>query len=332
MRILAALGDAKERQRIAAFLTAAHHDVVENASPSAALADAAFDVAFVEVGHVGHARHAPHRIYVIAVVPVHAASSDYWAAYMAGADDVMRATAPRDEILGRANALARIRTWAGPPLTLAQRLAALPLWTRIEDIVAAELGQLVGEPFAVSCSTAPADLEIAVASTVTLALTSEQIMIRLGFTLDPTSAAALQATLLGGDTAPEAIADAMRELANTAAGAIARSAVCSGTELTIGLPSNSAVVASSAFPAARPWTLRTASGTTLACVAFAGSSAPKVVHARDLREGMVLARDVRNAMGVLVAPAGTNITRTTVEQLSRILGAAANLEINEIAA
>jgi hypothetical protein len=47
---------------------------------------------------------------------------------------------------------------------------------------------------------------------------------------------------------------------------------------------------------------------------------------------MVLARDVRNAMGVLIAPAGTNITRTTVEQLARLLGAAASLEVNEIAA
>jgi hypothetical protein len=47
---------------------------------------------------------------------------------------------------------------------------------------------------------------------------------------------------------------------------------------------------------------------------------------------MVLARDVRNAMGMLIAPAGTNITRTTVEQLSRLLGATANLEVTEIAA
>ncbi|MGE0398441.1 MAG: hypothetical protein AB7T06_17175 [Kofleriaceae bacterium] len=330
MKVLAAISDAKERKRIAAVLVAANHEVVEAATATAAanMYDG-FDIAFVDVGQVGRARACPHRVYVIAVVSPSCPSSDYWAAYNAGADDVMRVTAPKDEVVGRAGALARIRTWACPQRTVTQRLATLPMWKDIDQIVAAELGELIGEPFAADAETCAAVVH---ASSIPLTLTAEQIQIRIGLGIDEATASSLQSTLLGGDTSGEAIADAMRELANTAGGAIKRMALDGGVEFSIGLPSNTNILVLDDQPRHRAWTLRSASGVSFVCVAIATSSAPRVVPARELREGMVLARDVRNAMGVLIAPAGTNITRTTVEQLSRLLGETASLEVNEIAA
>jgi hypothetical protein len=316
MKILAAISDAKERKRIAAFLAAVPHEVVETTAVAAGVLEGGFDVAFVDAGSVGRSRMVTPRIFVIAVVSATAPSSDYWTAYSAGADDVMRVNAPKDEIIGRAGSLARIRSWAAPAPTVTQKLATFPMWKQIDQIVGAELGELIGEPFT-------PDLEmfstVVQASSIPLTLTTEQIQIRIGLGIDFASMGALQSTLLGGDTSPDAIADAMRELANTAGGAIKRTALDSGVEFTIGLPSNANILAHEGKPVHRAWTLRSASGVSFVCVAIATSNAPKVVPTRDLREGMVLARDVRNAMGVLIAPAGTNMTRTTCEQLARIL-------------
>jgi hypothetical protein len=327
MKVLAAISDAKERKRIAAFLAAAHHEVVEAATMAAAALDNGYDIAFVDMGGVGRVRMVSPRIYVIAVVSATAGSSDYWTAYNAGADDVMRITASKDELVGRAGSLARIRSWAAPKATVSQKLATIPMWKEIEQIVGTELGELIGESFTPDLAGLCAVVQ---ASSIPLTLTTEQIQIRIGLGIDCETMGALQATLLGGDTSPEAVADAMRELANTAGGAIKRKALDTGVEFTIGLPSNANILATG--EPARAWTLRSASGVSFVCVAIATSNEPKVVATRDLKEGMVLARDVRNSMGVLIAPAGTNITRTTVEQLSRLLGATANLEVNEIAA
>jgi DNA-binding response OmpR family regulator len=329
MKILAAISDAKERKRIAAYLVAANHEVVEAATTAAAapMYDQV-DIAFVEVGGIGRARAVPRRVYVIGVVTPTAPSSDIWAAYNAGADDVMRINAPKDEILGRAGALARIRTWACPSPTVTQKLATLATWKQIDQIVGNELGELIGEPFTPDAATSAAVVQ---ASSIPLTLTSEQIQIRIGLGIEGSTMEALQATLLGGDTSADALADAMRELANTAGGAIKRAALDTGVEFTIGLPTN-AQVSTRHENHSRAWTLRSASGVSFVCVAIATSNAPKLVSAKELKEGMVLSRDVRNAMGVLIAPAGTNITRTTVEQLSRILGDMASLEVNEIAA
>jgi DNA-binding response OmpR family regulator len=331
MKVLAAISDAKERKRIAAVLVAAHHEVVEAATAVAAagMLQGAFDIALVDVGLVGRARAAPNRVYVIAVVSATAASSDYWTAYNTGADDVMRITATKDELGGRVAALARIRTWAAPRRSVTQRIASLSIWSNVVDVVAGSLGELIGEPFVLDAGSGRL---VESASSIPLTLTTEEIQLRIGLGIDLETMAALQATLLGGDTSPDAVADAMREIANTAAGGIKRAGLDNGVEFTIGLPSNTNILACEATTAHRSWTLRSASGVSFTCVAIALSNAPKLIATRDLREGMVLARDVRNAMGVLIAPAGTNITRTTVEQLGRLLGATANLEVNEMAA
>jgi hypothetical protein len=203
------------------------------------------------------------------------------------------------------------------------------MWNQLHEIVGAELGELIGESFTPATQ---APREVVQTSAIPLTLTAEHLQLRIGLGIDGCTMGALQSTLLGGDTSTEAMADAMREIANTAGGAVKRAALAAGVEFSIGLPSNTNLVACEGRAHHRAWTLRAPSGVELACVVIASSTAPKVVATRDLREGMVLARDVRNAMGTLIAPAGTNLTRTTVEQLSRILGAAASLEVTEIAA
>jgi len=265
------------------------------------------------------------------VVPAIASNNDYWTAFGAGADDVMRVNGPKDEILGRANAPARIRSWALPAPPLGARLAKYPLWEKLEQIVGAELGEMLTTQMSIGSYAAG---ETLAAAELPLTLPDEQIHIRIGFGVDAGSLAILQQTLLGGDTSIEGAADALREMANVAGGAIKRAALKQGIELTIGLPTSRNVMGDPGER--RAWNLDGLSGISagmrVACVAIASASQPKMVVTKDLREGMVIARDVRNQMGMLIVPAGTNLTRTTVEQLGRLLDATATLEVTDVAA
>jgi len=331
MRVLCAVADAKERARIIAVI-GSHHEVVEAATSAIAarLWDQGFEVAIVDAVLVARARQVPERIYLVAVVKENPTSTDYQHAYGAGADDVMRSGAPRDEIAGRTAALARIRAWTAPAATIASRLEKFEMWSRLDAIVAGEIGELLGLP--VKPSATPSG-QLVMAAELPLTLTSEKIQLRLGFGIDEVTLVMLQAGLLAGDTSPEAAADALREIANTAGGVLKRVAMAAGLELTIGLPVNKSLAANDQVAGEhRAWTLEAATGMQLACTATAIASVPKIVGARDLKEGMVLATDVRNPNGVLIAPAGTNLTTTTVEQLARLLGAHATVEVNEIAA
>ncbi|HEY4056014.1 MAG TPA: hypothetical protein VGM39_05370 [Kofleriaceae bacterium] len=329
MKLLVAIGDARERKRIVALLVAASHEVTESVIAPVGAGLMGIDVAFVDAAMVGKLRAAPQRIYLIAVVGVASPPSEYASAFTAGADDAMRINAPKEEVCGRAGALARINSWACPPRTVTQRLATIPVWDTIDQIVSTEIGELFGE----AVSLEPAETtDVVETSVIPLTLPSQQLQIRIGLGIDVSTLGTLQSTLLGGDTSQSAIADAMREFANTAGGALKRAAFGAGVEFTIGLPSNGNVIAQGASRSQRTWKLRAASGVTFTCIAIASSSAPKVLTIRDLREGMVVARDVHNAVGVLVVPAGTSLTRNTVDQLGRILGAAANVEVNDAAA
>ncbi|HEY4056535.1 MAG TPA: hypothetical protein VGM39_07990 [Kofleriaceae bacterium] len=64
-------------------------------------------------------------------------------------------------------------------------------------------------------------------------------------------------------------------------------------------------------------------------VVVISASDPRAVSAKDLREGMVLARDVLNPMGVLLVPSGVHVTRTTAEQINRLLGPTASIEVTD---
>ncbi len=63
--------------------------------------------------------------------------------------------------------------------------------------------------------------------------------------------------------------------------------------------------------------------------AIALSCQPRPVARVALREGMVLASDVRNAGGTLLVSAGTYLTATTVERLGRFLEPDVCIDVTE---
>ena len=194
----------------------------------------------------------------------------------------------------------------------------------------ASAGELVGMPLEPVASE-PATIHAA--SEIAVTYSASQLQIRIGIGVDCASAGELQNGLLGGDLSEAALADALRELANTAAGGFARGALACNAQLTIGMPSNRDLVSGAASHEGRAFRLVAPGGSlVLHCVAIVSECAPKLVVASELREGMVLARDVMNSNGLLTVPAGTALTRATVQQLGRVLGAIGSYEVNEAAA
>ncbi|HEY4056534.1 MAG TPA: hypothetical protein VGM39_07985 [Kofleriaceae bacterium] len=103
-------------------------------------------------------------------------------------------------------------------------------------------------------SPAPVTSPTAIVATgaIPLTLVAERLIVRVGLGVDAATRTRIQTDLLGNDASAPALADAMREMANIAGGAIRRSAFESGLTFTRGLPSNETLFAPHTPPAHGP--------------------------------------------------------------------------------
>lgn len=314
MRVLIGTAEVGERKRLLAVL-GAKFDVCEAASPAALATQLAAGpaIAIVDAAQIKVVKQAAcDRIYVIALVAAQPSPTQFWLAYTNGADDVIRTGACKEELFGRVEARERLRGWASQSIASEDPLAKLVAWQKLEEIVTTELSSLLGVEFASSATNS----NVVAAAELPLVCAAHRVELTLGIGIDAASKPTFQNLALGGDTSTEALADALRELANTAAGAVKRAALLDGAELTIGLPRNANPFAQ---PSGRRWTAASAD-LSIACLAVSASSAPSRVVGRHLREGMVLTRDVQNSNGTLLASAGTYLTRNMAERLGQLLG------------
>jgi hypothetical protein len=317
VKVLVAATDLGERQRIAKAL--AKECTVTSAASASAAAQAATaerpEIAIVESAWVSTFRKMiGDQMYVAALLSAKPSPTDFWAAYAAGADDVLRSFACAEEIAGRLTTVRRLRKLV--PATVSSKLAKVRVWDALESIVTSELGSLLGASLEPAAATSDPVVE---AGGIDLTLSAESVVVHLALGIDATTGSQLQQTLLGGDARAEALQDALREMANTAAGAVKRAALDDGVAFTIGLPTNDHTIPAAKSRRQRRWACR-GDGLVITCVATADSNQPAQVMATELKEGMVLARDVVNATGMLLVAAGTYITRTTAEQLARLVG------------
>jgi hypothetical protein len=314
MRVLIGTSEAAERKRLVALL-GSKFDASEAATPAALATQLAAGpaVAVVDAAQIKVVKQAAcERVYVIALVPAQPTSTQFWLAYTNGADDVLRTGACKEEVFGRIEARERLRSWAALPATSDDPFTKLVSWQKLEEIVTTELSSLLGVEFA----SAPSNGNVVAAAELPLVCASHKIELTLGIGIDAASKTMFQNLALGGDTSAEALADGMRELANTAAGAVKRTVMLDGIEFTIGLPRNANPFAQQT---GRRWNAAHAD-LAIACIAVSAASAPSRVLGRQLREGMVLTRDVLNVSGTLLAPGGTYLTRNMAERLGQLLG------------
>jgi len=111
-----------------------------------------------------------------------------------------------------------------------------------------------------------------------------------------------------------------------AGGALKRAALAENVSLTTGIPSTEKFAVPSGASAC--WSLLSSTGECrLAVVGEARQRTNERVAASLLSEGMILAHDVRNEGGILLAPAGSRLTSTSAAKLAKLLGARFFLEV-----
>jgi DNA-binding response OmpR family regulator len=338
--VLVAHSSAPDRKRLSATLTAKGHTVIEAptlASVQARVQSDAPDVLLLDwsmldttgtraIGFLRDPSNDQRRVYVIAM-SARASADDFRAADKAGVDDFLRVPVLPEELLMRVRAPERIATWANAATRnhCSQALSKIRAWNELETLIGQEMSEMFGCDLVTDDYSAS---QIVHAGHIAISIVYDRVQIRLALGTDALGTQALVAHLLGGDSRPEAVADALRELANVAAGAFKRAALADGANVAISIPSNQNLFQTGE---GRRWTLRGNNSVSLACVSVAQSIPPKRVPANKLEEGMVVIRDIRSAAGALLLPAGTSLTATTAQRLAGMLGNTGIVEVSDLA-
>ncbi len=273
------------------------------------------------------------QAYMIALLDSAPSGKEIASVIDAGVNDFLRRPVVDAEFLERLKAPGRLIRWANSlarpavfDLSAPVDVSRLQAWKDLGSLVADDLSQIAGQPFAV-CKGWPKHFSNNLRSaTIPMSLAGDQLEVRLSIVVDTAALAWVRETLLGDAQAnDEATDDALRELSNTAGGAIKRAALSENVALTTGLPRTDG----SSPPSEQPsWTLTLeGSNTCLAVVGEIRKRENQRLAASLLAEGMVVAHDVRNEGGILLVPAGSRLTGTTAAKLAKMLGPRFFLEV-----
>jgi CheY-like chemotaxis protein len=342
MKVLLLEDVRSEREISARLLTAARHEVAVAADSKEAfeaLRAHKVDVVVLDLGFAGgkglevlksiRSQESTGHVYIIAQGGKSFAT-DIHAAFLAGADDFLRKPITREELLLRVEGPTRILKWAKPvsgtggvvhDLDTAFDPTSMRTWREAATLLSTELGDMVGQAVAVDADQArPA---WAIGAAIPLSFVQEQAEMRVTVGVDRASLAGAGDLFLGmPDAAPELIRDAVREIANTLAGAVKRNGLTDGIELTVGLPMDlSERPAAPEGGAAASWVMRIGDKDIrlLVDVTVVQQKNNRVPVAQ-LKEGMVLRQDLKNEFGALLIPAGTRLTATTAARISKLMG------------
>ncbi len=352
MQVLIIDGTSQDRDLAARYLQPAGHEVacVPDLKGAMAMVDRKIpDVVVLDWALSGSAAflqrlrrsEASTRPYVLAVSS-RPNAADLTAAVAAGADDFMRKPLVRDELVIRVGALDRIRAWAakvfggGASIDLSSTdISRLQAWLAADISISKDIGELIGQPITTTTGVDAGASDNVLGAHIPLTLPAEQTEVRLTVGVDASSLAQLGALILGDAAAPEdALRDVLREFANTAGGGFVRAAAREGVSLTCGLPCDVTAGALNhcKSTAQRRFTVTAADGSfrvTFELEVLA--KALRRVNVGQLVEGMVLARDLHTDAGALLVPAGTRLTSSQIERMTRVVSARVTFDVAEAA-
>lgn len=337
---------ATERTAIARALQRASYRVEQVADPSEALLAIAREAPSVIVASVPSRKgadllrllrgaDASGQAYVVALLDRTFASWDLPSILAADAQDFIRRPIDDEELLARVGAPVRLRRWLqsatrsqpppdgprvtdGPPAIDIRRLRA---WKNMGQLVADDLAQVIGQ------SVQPVEGWPAAfgrglrGATVAMSLPGEGTELRIWIVADSVALRWLAGCVFADPETPEGrMQDALRELTNTAAGAVKRAALPDNVVFTTGIPVNATAVPARGEDA-RCWLISPGgSEASIALLAEVRARENVRLPVADLREGMVLVHDLRNEAGALLASAGTRLTTSSVERFAAALG------------
>ena len=272
--------------------------------------------------------------YLLAIVEATPANKELSNLITAGVHDFMRRPFADIELIERVKAPERLLRWSRAvskpnafDFSAALDVNALRSWRTLGQLVAEDLGEMAGQPFAVSQGYPKQLNGTAPCASIPMSLAGDQLELRLSIVADAVATQWIRGTLLGDPVAPDnAVHDALRELANTAGGALKRAALGESITLTTGIPRDDS---SARFPGKHQcWSLELEGGA--GCLAVVGeirARSNERISAAQLAEGMVLAHDIRSEGGVLIVPAGSRLTATSANRLAAMLGPRYFLEV-----
>lgn len=256
------------------------------------------------------------------------------AAYRAGADEYVRFPFEPTEFGARLMAVERIMRHLRMPNRPEEgplAVSELPVWLDLENTLTRTLGdtlyvacQRVEEPF-------PSGRNYV--SGLKLALTKPRATVTLYFVVSEAALTSITGLLLGTPTNERGVlVDACKEVLNTLGGSFKRAALPEH-DFTASIPKMVSLetMRQSARGAQfrKAWTVGW--GKYLAGIqATVACDDVQMVPLHSLTEGMVLADDVRNPLGVLIAPRGTYLTESTIKRLYGVLNAATSLRVSNV--
>lgn len=270
---------------------------------------------------------ASNQAYLLALFDAAPSGRDLASVLEAGANDFLRRPVVDVELLERVKAPARLMRWARSvampaafDFSMPLQVSRLKAWASLGQLVAGDLSEMAGQAFSVTSGWPERFTTSVRGASIPMSLAGEQLELRVSIIADATALQWIKATLLGDPNASaENADDALRELANTAGGALKRAALSENVSLTTGIPNTEQPAAPAAGQAC--WTLSLeGADCTLAVVGEVRQRVNERVPSSQLAEGMVLAHDVRTEAGILLAPAGSRLTGTTASKLAKMLG------------
>jgi CheY-like chemotaxis protein len=273
------------------------------------------------------------QAYFVAIVDGAATHKELCALLDSGANDFLRRPILDAEFLERVKAPTRLLRWMKSVVkptafdfSLPTDVARLHGWQNLGLTVAEDLGQVVGQTFTVAPGLPASFGAVAHSATIPMSLAEDQLEVRVSVAVDTAGLQWLRGAVLGDPAANEALTDdVLRELANTAGGALKRSALGDSVTLTTGIPFNERLATT---PNQNAWTLSLPDvAANIVVVGAVHSKANQRVPASNLSEGMVIVHDVRNAGGMLLVPAGSRLTSSTAAKLAKVLGPKFFLEV-----
>lgn len=327
MRVVVAIPNNRERERYTTLLGARGVDVVECAEREVTAEIARDFRADVVLCHdrsqnikTVRATASDVRPFIIALI-ANIEGNSIQRALGDGADDFMALRAIPDEIFARVDMPERIAQWSGPGSD--DKLRKTVAWQDAPRLLSQEVGAMFGV-FAAEGQHAGEIPDHAARIVATSPEDGTEIEMHVGLTSEWGNA--LAELVFGGPVLPAALGDIVREIANSVGGAFKRTALSEGLTVTIGLPQD--CPPTNVLGAERVWVAECDSFKVMLGMAAGGRHEAQRVRATDLKPGMVLKHEVRNAAGALLVAAGTAITERTAERLVEFCGAGALFDVH----
>jgi DNA-binding response OmpR family regulator len=351
MKVLVLDPSGSELARVARILRDGGHEVVlvtDDGAARAAYAGERPQVALV--GAVVVDDRLKHRFtmlrelnkqgYLIAAFN-HATEEQLTKVYSVGADAYLDRCATEPRVLAHMQAIERLLVGFGVKMSArrpadAEAIRQSPIracaeaktWGESATAVQGAVSQMMSLPVDVIDATAQVPA-LAMVSTIALVSAPQKAELRVVIGTDDASARSL-ATHMFGDASAELAADMLGEIANLVMGTLKAGLNTEGLGFTAGLPSpvpaneSSKLMATALHQNAFVLTIGQAKLTVRLGLSQKGNA---LVQTQKLGEGMVLAKDLFNARGLLLLAGGTRLSQTMIDKLTGTLQPTATVEV-----